>query len=464
MNLQQLRERMAAALTEARALGDKSKADGLSEDEDARLDTLIAEINDLGPKIEAAGKRAADIDGLAALDAKYSQPARPPAATLVPRDERGFEPNGSYVATAAERKVDARSIGRRFVESDAYKAYCANPNGKTPKQYYDRPEYRSSDDLLPSDGMIAQHEQRALLYTGATSGLVQPQILPGFFRLDAYPLRVRDLFLNLRTTQSSIVWVKETVNTNGAVEVPEATATSGGGFTAAAKPESGVGFDQENTPVQTIATWIPVTRQTFEDIPQMEGYINGRLMDFIRRREDAQILAGDGTGSNLTGVLTTSGIQVLNDAYFGTPGNELPTVGSAPTNLDRIRRGRTMIEVVGLAQPDGLVIHPFDREKFDELKDANGQYLMANPRDNAQQSPLWGVTVVESVAITPGTALMGAFRTMAAVYDRADIAIYVADQHADFFTHNLFVVLAESRLAVAVYRPQAFATIELEAA
>jgi hypothetical protein len=59
-----------------------------------------------------------------------------------------------------------------------------------------------------------------------------------------------------------------------------------------------------------------------------------------------------------------------------------------------------------------------------------------------------------------GTALVGD-GSMACVWDRMQAQIFVADQHSDFFVRNLFVLLAETRLALTVFRPTAFATVQL---
>jgi HK97 family phage major capsid protein len=73
---------------------------------------------------------------------------------------------------------------------------------------------------------------------------------------------------------------------------------------------------------------------------------------------------------------------------------------------------------------------------------------------------VWGLPIVASDNITAGTALVGD-GTMAAVVDREDATIYTTDSHSDFFVRNLFVLLAEERVALAVFRPAAFAKVAL---
>jgi HK97 family phage major capsid protein len=63
--------------------------------------------------------------------------------------------------------------------------------------------------------------------------------------------------------------------------------------------------------------------------------------------------------------------------------------------------------------------------------------------------------VVESEAITAGTALVGDF-SKAVLWDREQASVTMTDSHADFFIRNLVAILAEERVAFAVTRPKAF--------
>jgi HK97 family phage major capsid protein len=152
--------------------------------------------------------------------------------------------------------------------------------------------------------------------------------------------------------------------------------------------------------------------------------------------------------------MSTSGIGDLNAAYWTA--NPLPTAGAAANKLDRIRRGRKYVAVTGLAQATFVVLNPDDLEQIDELKDTTGKYVVGDPVSYTPVPRLWGLTVVESTSIAANSFLVGDGR-MAAIYDRMDATIYMADQHGDFFIRNIFVLLAEERIALAVYRPAAFA-------
>jgi HK97 family phage major capsid protein len=67
--------------------------------------------------------------------------------------------------------------------------------------------------------------------------------------------------------------------------------------------------------------------------------------------------------------------------------------------------------------------------------------------------------VRETTAQTDNTAIVGAFGTAAQVFRRSGITVTVSTEHSTYFVENKVAILAEERLALAVYRPNAFATV-----
>lgn len=444
--LQELRAEGASLFHEAEPLLAKSEdsAATLTEDERRKLGELRDKLIANTKEIKDAEAHEATLRDLRGMGDYFTQPVGGAAAGKTPRGDDGAP------------RVDLRSLGRRFVTSEAYRAYrkeIRGNSGKVPLHSFWRAGV--TDDTLPPEGLTPE-EARAVVYTNPANLPGPPMRVPGIFAPNQRPLRIRDLVINGTTTSNSIDFVQESSFTNAAAETAEATATSNG-----LKPESALGFSVVSAAVKTIATFIPVTRQMIEDAPQMETYVNTRLQYFVALREDDELMKGDGTGANLTGILNTSGIQTLDDAYFAA--NPLPTVGSAANNIDRIRRARTKVRVTGRAIPDAIVLHPDDYEKFDEMKDSQGHYLLENPQaDDDTNESLWGLRVVESEAVNAGAPVVGAFGTMAAIWDRQQSNLLMTDSHSDWFARNLLALLAEERLAFTVYRPSAFAVVTLD--
>jgi len=176
----------------------------------------------------------------------------------------------------------------------------------------------------------------------------------------------------------------------------------------------------------------------------------------LRLQEDDQILNGDGLGENLTGILSTTGIQT----YDWSDGVNTPVVD---TMADAIRRAATL-SFLAYYEPTGVVLNPLDWEKIETTKDNNGQYLVAVSVALGGEPRVWRIPVVESPAIAEGTALVGAFGTGAQLYDREQASIRISEQHSDFFVRNAVVILAEQRLALAVKRPESFVMVNFDSA
>ena len=407
-----------------------------NDDEERRVDALLAEVADLEGRI-AKDRQA---EALIQRKGEYAQAARPSLAAMQPAaDVRD--------RSAEEGGVDRRSVGRRFVTSPEFRAALAHPRKVSEPFQVGTffPSQRAAQDDL---------EQRALIYSGtASASMLLPQVLPTVYRAAEAPLVMRDVLMGMQTSSDAITVLQENTFTNSAAETAEATATNEG-----AKPESAITFQEATYPVRTVAHWIPITRQMVEDIPAMESYVNDRLLIGLARREDAQIIGGDGSAPNLTGILNTSGIQNLNAAHFAaTP---VTNSGTSSENINRILRAKMQIMFTGYAQATFCVMNPADYEKFATYADGDRMYLFGGPGSQGQVPTLWGLPVVISQNITAGTALVGD-GTMAAVADRVQAQVYMTDSHSDFFVRNIFVLLAEERLAVPVFRAAAFAKVAL---
>ncbi|WP_405554330.1 phage major capsid protein [Streptomyces sp. NBC_01171] len=218
------------------------------------------------------------------------------------------------------------------------------------------------------------------------------------------------------------------------------------------KPKSGpFSFDLITTTLKTVAHWVPITRQAADDNAQLMGYINGRLTYGLEYKLDREILTGNGS-SEMQGILTTPGI-----------GTYQPGSGSTDPKLITVRKAKTQGELA-LYPPDAVVMNPMDWQDIELDEDANGQFrVIANVTDPGAPTRLWGLVVVTSVAMSAGTALLGGFRTGATLWERQGITILMTDSHADYFTANTLVILAERRANVAVHTPAAFVKITFQA-
>jgi hypothetical protein len=420
--LVQLREQQAALSTQVEALVLQDKR---SDEDNSKLDQLIAELNEVGPKL--------------AREISIDETRRAIADTVIIRDERTVPANGQAdVDPASGKPPDRRPLSDRFAASDELKEYRARPSGKS-APFTIGSFFRTR----------TESEQRALIH--GVGGSERVDAISGGTPLMANPLRS---VLNVGTTdQSAINYVREVSFTNNAAAVAEATTVSTG-----AKPESAKVFENVVAPVVTIAHWIPITRQSLDDNGQMRAFLEGNLLNGLVEEEIDQVVAGDGTSPNMSGILDQTGILVLDATYFTA--NPVPGVGTAAENFNRINAAKGAIYAASKTRATFVALNPADWVLFSGAVMDTGAFYGLGPYGAADPARLWGLTVVEANAVTAGTALVGA-GSQATILDRMAGTIFVADQHSDFFIRNIFVFLAEERIALAVHKANAFANVTL---
>jgi HK97 family phage major capsid protein len=354
---------------------------------------------------------------------------------------KGTGPVPFQTVTIERDRHEAKSLGHAFAESNEYKELVASGNLQS-----DRSSFRSQ----PFQAKAATDVLRTNSTTSA-GGLVTPDYIAGVQPLNQRPLTVRALFGQGTTNSDTISYAQQTAFDNAAATVAQATNTSTG-----AKPQSSIGWQRQTSAVETIATWMAATRQTLADAGQIRALIDNQLTLMLQLEEEDQLLNGNGTSPNLSGIYDQTGVQTLN--LTGATSNADPNIDGMRTAIRLVATGTSRLRA------DAVAMNPVDSAEFDLSNDNNGQYRLGGPFGTSvggDPAPIWGLRRVESEAITAGKALVGAFRAGATVLERQGITILTADQHADFFIRNLIVVLAEERLGFPVYFPTAFVDVTL---
>lgn len=317
-----------------------------------------------------------------------------------------------------DQPEEQKSLGRQFVESEQFKSLSgsAGQRGKA---------------NLEIKATITSATTNA---AGSAGDLVQTTRLAGIIAPPDRKLTIRDLLMQGRMDGNALEYVKETGFTNNAGMVAE----------AALKPQSDIQFDLVSTTAKVIAHYMKASRQILDDASQLQSYIDGRLRYGLAFKEEQQILNGDGTGQNLLGIIPQATDYVRPTGV--TPSQE--------TIIDTLRYA--MLQAVLAEYPaSGHVLNPIDWASIETLKDTTGQYIIGNPQGTLNPT-LWGLPVVATQAITAGKFLTGAFSMGAQIFDRWLSRVEVATENEDDFVKNLVTILAEERLALAVYRPEAF--------
>lgn len=311
----------------------------------------------------------------------------------------------------------AKSIGEQFVESEGFKSFEATGFSKSAR----------GGDLQIKATLTSATTAAA----GSVGDAVQTTRLPGILPLPQRRLTVRDLLSQGRMDGSTLEYVKETGFTNSAAPVDE----------GAGKPESDLQFELVTTSAKVIAHWMKASKQILSDVSQLRSTIDQRLLYGLAYAEEQQLLNGSGSGQNLHGIIPQA------TAYAA------PITIAGATSIDMMRLA--MLQAALAEYPaTGHVMNPIDWAFIETLKDSEGRYIIGNPQGTASPT-LWSLPVVTTQAIAVDKFLTGAFKLGAQVFDRWDARVETGYVNDDF-TKNLVTILAEERLALAVYRPEAF--------
>jgi HK97 family phage major capsid protein len=302
----------------------------------------------------------------------------------------------------ASTDQSAKSAGDEFINSEDYKAMASGQREKA------RIELKNT--VVTGDNMPFEVQR--------------PGVIPGSFA----PLTVRQMIPTITVASNAVGSLRELVWTNDAVEVAE----------AAAKPESDITFEPYNVQIETVAHFIKVSNQLLADAPAVAAYIDTRLRDGLAQRVDRQLLLGNGTTPNLSG-LTDAGNFV---AFTPTSGANL---------IDSINKAKYNRWAVGEVV-DTVIVNPADWAAMEVLREGtNGSYLYGAPGTAAGGQP-FGVNVVMSQYMTAGSFLIGSLRTSAIIYQRQGAVVEMGYVNDDF-TKNLVTIRAEERLGLGVDRP-----------
>lgn len=391
----------------------------------ARLDDAV-ELNDV---VAALKKRDAEIETFskkAAAEIKANgEMATETKSALEKLAESASETQDRILAL--EQKLSRRSFGG----GDDKKSFGA--------QLTDLPEFKTLQQT--KSGTVRLEVKTGATLTSATTDAagsvgagIQPHRVPGIVIPGQREFRIRDLLLNGPTSSDTIEWVVEKAFTNNAAPVAENPGS--------AKPKSTVQHIKKTVPVVTIAHWIAASRQVLSDVPQLMSYINDKLMYGLAYEVEEQILTGGGDGENLLGILPQAA-KFKHSVYSE----------SEDSMHDSLRRASLQVRVAEY-NPTFVVLNPVDFCKAELIKDKEDRYIEVSIR-NGGEKRFWNLAVVESMSMPQGQFLVGA-GFAAQVWDREQAAVQVSTQHDDFFTKNLVAVLAETRLALACYRPDAF--------
>lgn len=307
-------------------------------------------------------------------------------------------------------ETKAESWGEQFTKSAVYQAFAA---GNTQKA-----RFEVKNTLTGADANVAPDRK-----PGIVSGAYLPMTLESF--LPSMP-----------TSSNAVEFTKEASFTNSAAEAAE----------GAQKAESALTWSLVNMPISTVAHWIKISRQLAADNAALAAYVDTRMRYGVNLKVEQQLVAGDGTAPNISGI--------LDSGNYTAHGIANAALGSTLKKLVLIRQIMAASWAAGFPA-DGILLNPADWAtiEIELMTTAAGQTLYSVSEGGRPR--LFGVPVIQSVGMTADNVAVGAFAQAYMIHNREGVVVEMSDSDSDNFTKNLITIRAERRLALATERPAA---------
>lgn len=355
-----------------------------------KLETMIADGQTKRRELTA-------LEDLNALDGEFNEPGDRKTTDSKPGDGASAQPFKGF-----------KSPGQQFIESKAFKSLVSGDTSKVKLAL----KSLSTKTILGETALSGGETIRADRQTEIID-IARQQ-----------PLSILNLVNHSRTTLNSVDYVRFTGRTDNADVVPEGDP----------KPEGDLAFDVVTASVKVVAEFIKASRQILDDAPNLRNLIDTELEYVVNLKLERLVVADMIANAGQSRVHQVSGRGFLAD----------------DTIADTIRRGITDIRL-SFYEANGIIVHPTQGEAMELDKAGDGHYTMVY--DPVSQR-VWRVPVVETPAMTSGTALVGNFKLGYKVWDRQDAAVVLGYENDDF-TRNLVTLLGELRAAYGTVRPLA---------
>lgn len=132
--------------------------------------------------------------------------------------------------------------------------------------------------------------------TGNVDGTRYGQVMaPGIIEPNKRKVHVRSLLpVGSAGPGNTYTFMREEGEGEGAIAPTAETGT---------KPQFDLDLKEATVKFEWIAGWLRVTRKAMNNIPGFLSYLNSRLPEKLLRAEDKQLLVGDGTSPNISGIM-----------------------------------------------------------------------------------------------------------------------------------------------------------------
>lgn len=367
-------------------------------------------------------------------------------------DSRIAKAEGQAVASATGKadellKSEIKNLETKFTEIHsridaaevAAKKTASGANAQSFKQsLIDGITKGGLDGLVNGNSRSAKFEIKAGDMTVAnnfTGEVIPAQYVPGIKYDPTRPVHVRQLLAQGSTSSEVVRYVRESAYDNGA-----AATAQGSSFT-----ESDFDLTAYDANVQKIGTYFRISEEMLADTPQLTSYLAARAPEKLLTVEDAQLLYGNGTAPNISGISTSGSTAFAAGAFAGSV--------VAANQFDVLTVAINQLALVNY-RPDYIMLNPTDFNKILLLKATTNEYLQEQAYMGLQPQFL-GIPVVINTAVTAGTYLVGNFAMGTQLWVRENLSLEFFREDGTNVRDGFVTVRLVERIALTNYAPLA---------
>ena len=373
-----------------------------------------------------------------AIDSKIEKSNNEVVESVVVKANEIVKSEVSEMATKLNERLDAIEVSNK-------KAFSAKKRMTFKGALTEALEDGAIENLAKGNSRSASFLIKADMTTGAdfTGEVIAADRVPGYKFDPTRPTHIRQL-LAQGSTQSDVVrFVKESGYSNGAAATAEGTTLTQSDFDMTAADAN----------VRKIGTYFRISEEMLADTPQLTSYLSARAPEKLLEVEDTQILSGNGSAPNLSGIIT--------DATAFAAGDLADSVDEA-NQFDVIVACLNQLAGANY-NADTILLHPSDFHKILLLKDSQNNYLKDQVYSGLQ--PVFmGVKVVLNTAITAGSFLIGNFGVGTQLWVRDGVNVEFFREDGTNVRDGFVTVRVSERVALTNYLPNAFVTGTFSAA
>lgn len=252
--------------------------------------------------------------------------------------------------------------------------------------------------------------------------------------------RVRNHLMTGKTSQTGAIrHTFETAESDNAAPKSKFAGLTGGGVNTA-QTQSSVTLRDVHTPIQTLFNLLTLPQEWLDDTAMIESYLSTRLMANLMDVEDIQLLRGNGTAPQYTGLATggrSFADAAARESYIGGLADQFGTQANNYDVISAVAAGMANTNF----QADKVFLNPIDYTAMVLSKDNDEAYALTHTvAPSGEYKTIWGgIEFIKTPAQVAGTFTLIDSKKSSQYWMREGAQVEFGMNNDDFAANNISV-------------------------